>query len=531
MKNLFTLLLFVAALPAFTQVTNYHLNLQAETISELPGMQSYSFAQHNGDWLIVGGRIDGLHRRQPFAAFDEPGKNINIYVVNPSEKKVYTANLTGLSAGIAEQLGATNHNFIQKGNNLIITGGYGYSPTALDHKTFDGLISIKVQETIAAIKSNQAFATHISQITDTLFAVTGGRLEFLDDTYYLVGGHNFNGRYNPQGPDHGPGFSQYYTNQIRKFKVTHSPLAITSVSVSTDTNLHRRDYNVVPQIFPNKTEGMTAFSGVFQTTADLPYLNSVDIDENGFNVNNNFTQYYNHYHCATLPLYDEQNNEMHTYFFGGISQYFDKNGVLTKDDDVPFVTTIARVTRNANGDMQETKLAEEMPALLGAGSEFIINPELPTYDNGVVKFDELNSDSIYLGYIFGGIESTAPNVFFNNAANVSSATNKLFKVYLVKNKTNAIVELRQNTSSLQFQVYPNPVQSVVNTQFYLKQKSSVTFKLTDNKGKLVDHFHFNDLTAMWHNQVITLPENLKKGVYYITIQSDYEEFTMQIMHQ
>ena len=222
---------------------------------------------------------------------------------------------------------------------------------------------------------------------------------------------------------------------------------------------------------------------------------------------------------------------MHTYFFGGISQYFDKNGVLTKDDNVPFVTTIARVTRNANGEMQETKLAEEMPALLGAGSEFIVNPELPTYDNGVVKFDELSGDSIYLGYIFGGIESTAPNVFFNNAANVSSATNKLFKVYLVKNKTNSVIELKPNKSSLQFQVYPNPVESIVNTQFYLKQKSSVTFKITDNKGKLVDHYHFNDLPAMWHNQVITLPENLKKGVYYITILSDYEEFTMQIMHQ
>lgn len=531
MKNLFTLILLVLGISSSAQITNYHLSLKSESFSELPGIQSYSIAQHNGEWLIVGGRIDGLHKRQPFAAFDEPGKNIKIFVVNPTEKKVYTTTLSGLSSSIAEQLGATNHNFIQHENNLLITGGYGYSATALDHKTFDGLISIKVAETIAAIKNGQSFANHISIVNDTLFAVTGGRLEMIDDVFYLVGGHHFSGRYNPQGPDHGPGFVQYYTNQIRKFKVNQGPLSFSLQSVTTDTNLHRRDYNVVPQIFPNNEKGMTAFSGVFQTTADLPYLNSVDIDKNGFTVNNNFTQYYNHYHCATLGIFDETNNEMHSYFFGGISQYFDKDGVLTKDDNVPFVKTIARVSRNANGDMQETKLAEEMPDLLGAGSEFIVNPDLETYDNGVLKLDAFQGDSIYLGYILGGIASTAPNVFFSNSANVSSASPTLLKVYLVKNKANAISPISKKNSSLQFQVYPNPIGATLNTQFFLKNKSDVLIKITDNKGAIVDHFHFADMPAMWHNKVINLPENLAKGMYYITIKTDTEEMTIQVSNQ
>ena len=530
MKNIVTLLAFVLSFTSFAQITNYHLSLQPETIAELPGMQSYSVAQHDGEWLIVGGRIDGLHKRQPFAAFDVPGKNINIYVINPAEKKVYSSNLASLSPSLSEQLGATNHNFIQHGNHLIITGGYGYSATALDHKTFNSLISINVSETISAIKEGKSFTSQISQISDSLFAVTGGRLELLGNTFYLIGGHNFNGRYNPQGPDHGPGFSQYYTNQIRKFDVSYSPLGFTLQSLETDTNLHRRDYNVVPQIFPNQIEGVTAFSGVFQPTADLPYLNSVDIKANSHAVNNTFTQYYNHYHCATLPIYDKDNDEMHTFFFGGISQYFDSSGILTKDDNVPFVKTIARVTRNSSGQMHETKLAEEMPALLGAGAEFILNPELDLYDNGVVKFENMNQDSIYLGYIFGGIESTAPNVFFSNATNASTATNKLLKVYLVKNQTGTAHALEKRSSSLQFQIYPNPINDEINTQFYLKDNSNVTFKITDARGRLIDHFHYANLPAMWHNKVLNLPKKLSKGVYYISLKTDFEEITIQVVN-
>lgn len=81
---------------------------------------------------------------------------------------------------------------------------------------------------------------------------------------------------------------------------------------------------------------------------------------------------------------------------------------------MPFVKTIARVTRNADGKMAEYKLPIEMPSLLGAGSELMINQTLTTYPNGVIKLDELSSDTNFIGYIFGGISSTAPNIFFTN---------------------------------------------------------------------------------------------------------------------
>ena len=36
-------------------------------------------------------------------------------------------------------------------------------------------------------------------INDPVFKITGGQMGLLDSTFYLVGGHLFDGRYNPMG--------------------------------------------------------------------------------------------------------------------------------------------------------------------------------------------------------------------------------------------------------------------------------------------------------------------------------------------
>ncbi|MDD3665963.1 MAG: hypothetical protein PHQ65_11910, partial [Bacteroidales bacterium] len=52
-------------------------------IPELGGLQAYAFGQHDNKWLVVGGRLDGLHRRQPFADFSVEGNNNQLIVVDP----------------------------------------------------------------------------------------------------------------------------------------------------------------------------------------------------------------------------------------------------------------------------------------------------------------------------------------------------------------------------------------------------------------------------------------------------------------
>ena len=131
-----------------------------------------------------------------------------------------------------------------------------------------------------------------------------------------------------------------------------------------------------------------------------------------------------------MPLFDAQRNQMHTLFCSGMAQYFyDGTGVLRQDNNVPFVRTNSMVTRSADGSMKEFAIGE-MPALLGAGAEFIANPAAPKTLNGVLTLGNVSAYGLELGYILGGLQSTAPNVFFNDTANASVASAKLFRVTL-----------------------------------------------------------------------------------------------------
>lgn len=426
------MLLFIFTSCVNGQQQSFQVTIKPFQISGLVGIQSFAIGHSDGKWLIIGGRLDGLHRRQPWATFDKAGQNDQLIVVDPVGQKKWSAPLTSLPISMQEQLSSTNMEFQQDGAYLYVTGGYGYSNSEGDHITYPYLTVIKVSEVIKSIIAETSFTSYFRQIKDQQFAVTGGSLNKIYGTYYLTGGQRFDGRYNPMNH---PTFRQEYTNSIRKFDINDngSVLSILHKEGVTDTvNLHRRDFNVIPQIMPDGSQGLTAFSGVFQLNADLPYLNCVNIDRSGYKVNNDFAQYYNQYQCAHIPLYSAEANEMHNLFFGGIAQYIDSAGIRLQNNDVPFVKTITRVTRNSSGHMTENKLPIEMPGFLGAGAEFIPAEDLPRYANEVIKLDSLRPDTTLLGYIYGGINSSIPNVFWINDGTQSVTSCTIFKVYIVK---------------------------------------------------------------------------------------------------
>ncbi|MBK8627653.1 MAG: hypothetical protein IPN86_19445 [Saprospiraceae bacterium] len=303
-NTLFFLLFVVLTIKA--QNTPFDIQLTPMQVEGVGGMQAFAFGQHEGKWLIIGGRLDGLHRRQPFASFDIAGHNTQLIVVDPIGNQSWTASLDVLPASIKEQLSATNMEFYQEGDILYLIGGYGYSNTAGDHTTYPNLTAINIPQTIQAIQNDLSILPLIRQIKDDKMAVTGGYLHKIDDTFYLVGGQKFIGRYNPMGPNNGPGFVQEYTNAIRKFTLEDDGTTLKIIhqaEIYDKAQLHRRDYNVAPQIMPDGREGLTAFSGVFQENVDLPFLTCVNIDGDGYAVQPGFNQYYNHYHCAHIPLY------------------------------------------------------------------------------------------------------------------------------------------------------------------------------------------------------------------------------------
>jgi hypothetical protein len=525
MKNylkLSILLLLLSSKYSSAQQEPFQLAIVPFSIPDLGGIQSYAWGQHNGKWLIIGGRLDGLHRRQPFAAFDAAGNNIQLIVVDPVAQQKWSAPLTSLPQSLQEQLSSSNMQFYQQGDYLYLTGGYGYSALSANHITYPNLTAVKVAEVIDAIVSGNLFANYFRQINDNKFAVTGGYLNKIYDTFYLTGGQNFIGRYNPMGPDFGPGFFQEYTNAIRKFNVVDDGVSIIInhfEEIIDTNNLHRRDYNVTPQIFPGLQHGLTAFSGVFQPLVDLPYLNCVNIDSTGYSVNNNFEQYYNHYHCAHIPLYSSQNNEMHTVFFGGIAQFYDSLQFFIQDDNVPFVKTIARVTRNGAGEMTEEKLPIEMPSFLGAGSEFIPIESIPHFSNDVLDLDVISSDSTLLGYIFGGISSTESNIFNTNTGSQSSANNTIFKVYLINNKPTGNVDLKSvDNGSFNLNVYPNANAGIFNVEFNLIKNSDVKITFTNNEGIAVKTDTLDKLQIGKNSVSYDLSNILKNQMIYITLE-------------
>lgn len=530
MKPISTILFLFFGQMIMAQNSPFNISLEPMTINGLGGLQSYAWGQYNNKWLIVGGRLDGLHRRQPFASFDVAGNNNKIIVVDPVSQQQWSSPVSSLPVSIQEQLSSTNMEFHQDGNYLYLIGGYGYNGATASRKTFGNLTAVNVPGLINAIISQSEITSFFRQITDSKLAITGGHLEKIGHVYYLVGGNQFDGNYNPMG---NPTYTQVYTDAIQKFTLVDNDtnININYLSKWTDSDLlHRRDYNAVSQILPDGSEGITAFSGVFQKNINLPFLNSVTIDSNHFALDSGFQQYYNHYHCAVVPLYSANKNAMHTLFFGGIAQYFDSAGILVQDNNVPFVKTIARVTRNSEGKMSEFKMPIEMPALLGSGSEFIPVSSVPKYHNDVIKLDSLEDDSTLIGYIFGGISSSAPNIFFTNTGTQSSASNKIFKVYLHKDKSSSIHQINsESNNSLKMEVLPNPSEGEFKIKFYLKVKSDITICIYDNEGKLIEKSILTETNSGENIFNSRISSGHPGAVYFVCIEAPDEKSVRKII--
>lgn len=436
MKYIFHILILLSTISISAQ-EKYPFKLELEPVipNGFKGLQSFAWAKSGDMILLVGGRTDGLHRRQPFAAFSKIYNNTELIVLDLKNNKVWKKNILTLPASLNEQLQSSNMEFYQQEDQLIIIGGYGYSETKRDHITFPSIISIKVKALIQAIVKNESVQQYMLQLTDERMAVTGGRLAQLNNVFYLVGGQRFDGRYNPHGPDHGPGFSQQYTNQIRKFnlEIAEDKLKIKNYLAITDSLLlHRRDYNLVPQIDGNGKVIVTIFSGVFQYEKDIPYTTLIDINETSYIEIPDFNQQFSHYHTATLPFFSRKDKIMYNVFFGGIAQYTkNENGEIEKDDNIPFVKSISVVERNQN-KIKEYTLPDPMPGFFGAAGEFIPVNEKLIITNNILDYDKIKDKRQLIGYIVGGIDSRSPNVFWSNESDASRASPVIWEVYVTK---------------------------------------------------------------------------------------------------
>lgn len=512
------LLLSTAQLSAQSNF-DYELELIPLTVPNLPGFHSFSFAQDNGKWLVIGGRLDGLHARQPFNAFPSAQNNNTIYVIDINTQQYWSAPLTSLTMSIQEQLQSTNMNFYQDKDSLYLIGGYAYSATAGDHITFPNLTAIDVPGLINAVVNGTVINSYFKQITDNIFAVTGGQLGKIENTFYLVGGHRFDGRYNPMG---NPSYTQTYTDKIQKFEINNSGAQLSFsnyVAITDPIHLHRRDYNLLPQVFPDETHGYTISSGVFQTAVDLPFLYPVNITANGYDPITSFNQYLSNYHGAKACLYDSIGNNMHNLFFGGMSQYYYSNGNLVQDNQVPFVKTISRMTRLADSSLHEFQLPQEMPALKGASAEFIPNNNLPHYPSKIIKISAITQDSFIIGHILGGIHSPSLHPFSTNQTSTTNADNSIYAVRLIKKVPTNIQKIK-GEHSFDITVSPNPAEEQIQLSFELEKATKVYYYLTSSNGLVLEQNDLDLKSAGKHNISINLDKKLSTGTLFLTVIFD-----------
>lgn len=514
-----TLLALVISQSSFAQIPGgYSVSLEALEIPGGVGLHSYVFGSANGKWLVAGGRRDGLHARQPFNAFPESMNNNELFVIDPQTEQVWSSAISSLPASIQEQLQSTNACYHQKGDTLYIAGGYAYSATAGDHITFPNLLAIPVNDVIEQVIQGSLQTSSFIQLTDSFFAVTGGRMVQEGARLLLVGGHRFDGNYNPMGM---PTYTQTYTNAVRSFTPINNNGIIEIIGEETQTDefhLHRRDYNLIPYALPNGDDAYYISSGVFQPNVDLPFLYPVEISGGEITPRTEFNQYLSNYHCPAVSLYD--GSATHTLFFGGMSRYYYQNGLMVQDDQVPFTRTISMLTRSADGNYTESILPVEMPGLKGAGAEFIPNEALLQSNAGVIWMSDFQQDSILLGYIYGGINSSSLNPFNSNQTSSTSADEVIYKVWLTR--SNTAIEILPNQSNWNpLNVFPNPASDVIHFDSEWNGTERAFFYLLDAQGKIVD----SGSCDVWQNNTgvieYKLPDNVPaQQLELVVITSD-----------
>ena len=490
---LFILLFFHCAFSNAQSPPGIHL--ESLEIPNFPGLQSFSYGIYNDWWFFIGGRGDGLHMRQPFASFDADGHNTTIYAVNITTQQILQASVNSLPVSLAEHLRTTNMEFIQRDETLYLVGGYGISSVAGDHQTFPFLTAVNLPSLLAELQNGTISTSPFRQLENDTLAVTGGHLHSMNDQFYLVGGHRFDGRYNPMN---GPTFTQTYNETIWVFDIEDNgtTLQLNFITSFTDTaHFHRRDYNLVPQVLPSGDECMTIYSGVFKTTADLPFLYPVDITADGYEAHTDLTQRLNHYHCGNVPVYSPSTQSMYTFFLGGMAQYYPgPNGNLVEDQSVPFVTSIARVSRTPQQPWLEELMPESMPSYLGGAAEFIPVSNLPYSIDGVINWDAIVGDTVLVGYLVGGIESTSANIFFVNTGVESDATGMIQKVFLTRedgkpiNVQNLNIGLRND---LFVTLSPVPSNDHIVVTVNITEPGNLTIYAIGNDGKEITRENFD----------------------------------------
>jgi hypothetical protein len=413
--------------------------------------------------------------------------------------------------------------YYQDGKNLFLCGGYGRDSVLSKFVTFPVLTHIQVDSIIPAIINAQSIAPFIHQLSDTNFRICGGELNKLNNEYFLIFGHDFNGRYDQQAQS--PLFTQKYSSSIRVFSIQYNNGNLISglLGTRTDTtNFHRRDLNVFPAIDLNGNRILMAYGGVFRKDKDFPYLEPIRIQSAGDSVFT-YQQWMHHYTSAGFSAYDTVNKINHTTFLGGMSfyDYHPQSNTFVNDTLVPFINDVTTFSYGPGNFIQENVHSGVMNALHGSNAKFIWREDLPMVSNEVLNLKKITQRR-HIGYLLGGIWSDAPNNSPNTLAN-----DTIWRVYMQPSATG--IKNEHELKNFNLNVYPTPVKNEMTVTFSLEKEGVVEIRISNSLGSEVHSEKRKCISGP--NQCVISVNNLKSGNYFIQIITDtgntYSTFVIQ----
>src|ERR1035437_5437831 len=196
----------------------FSIQIEQASFSLPSGLQSYVVGTDGGKWLLLAGRINGLHGFNPNGNFPPNTQNTTVFVVDPNLQTVTTRSLTNQESGLTQAqidlLSVTAAQSYQSKNTLYLSGGFGVDTSTTNFTTKDALSAIDVPGLIHWVvnpTNGETAAQYIRQTFDPMFQITGGvMVEASHRHALLVFGQNFNGD-SLFTPD------VVYSEQIRRF--------------------------------------------------------------------------------------------------------------------------------------------------------------------------------------------------------------------------------------------------------------------------------------------------------------------------
>jgi hypothetical protein len=492
----------VPALPPAAADIPFQIQLERVATGALPGLQSMIAVPFEDKLLLMAGRTNGLHgfpgqsRAAANPSFPRQHANGHAYLVQQDTGEVLaSASVLGLPQNVVQQLTASNTQYAVSGDGVLyVAGGYGYAPGGQGMLTLQQVMAVSLAELAAAIQKNAldaAFAASSVYVgSHPALAITGGSMQPADalnqQGFLLIFGQQFDGVYSTGG-----GVAvQTYSESVRQFTFTPGASGATSgkATGALQVNLvaveppisrdrppeatrqyHRRDLTVLPLLSPDGDERIAALGGVFVPGQMAGFLNPVLIEPSasapGFSlkVDEAASQWLSQYEAAALPIHSQHERATYVTLFGGISQYYWKDGKLARDtpdfnvdppvDGLPFINSISTLKMLPAGTAQFIHEGQAFPPpgqepvcgtasspapYLGAETVFVPSPNALD-ENGYIQLDALQQPTV-VGHLVGGIAALAPYPGDQTCASAS-----YYEVTLVPNRPTRSVRLRAGT--------------------------------------------------------------------------------------